>query len=215
MIDHAEFQELAERIVEVKRSLGLIFHGRPQAQIEMRGVLKIVGKEWFEKEYIQWENLPAAMGTLAKCAPDTSTDPSTIRLALYLAQPTIITGRHITFLSLRKDGFGADIEYISSWWLSWFEKYEFTLVMASPNRVTVKGKEEFSMNSIRDNVARLRRLNKAAAKIPEAVLGGTDTEYIKKLREAENPKLGTSLGIILDWVSGSCEGETCSIVYIF
>ena len=52
MIDHAEFQELAERIVEDKRSLGVIFHGRPQAQIEMRCGLKIVEKEWFEKIYM-------------------------------------------------------------------------------------------------------------------------------------------------------------------
>ena len=52
MIDHAEFQELAERIVEDKRSLGVIFHGRPQAQIEMRGVLKMVEKEWFERLYM-------------------------------------------------------------------------------------------------------------------------------------------------------------------
>ena len=52
MIDHAEVQKLAERIVEDERSLGVIFHGRPQAQIEMRGASKIVEKEWFEKLYM-------------------------------------------------------------------------------------------------------------------------------------------------------------------
>lgn len=52
MINHAEFQELAERIVEDERSLGVIFHGRPQAQIPMRCVLNTVEKEWFEKLYM-------------------------------------------------------------------------------------------------------------------------------------------------------------------
>ena len=51
MINHAEFQESAERLVEDKRSLGVIFRGRPQAQVEMRCVIKIVEKEWFNKLY--------------------------------------------------------------------------------------------------------------------------------------------------------------------
>ena len=52
MIHHSEFAELAERLIEDKRSLGVIFRGQPQAQIEMRGVMKIVEKEWFDTLYI-------------------------------------------------------------------------------------------------------------------------------------------------------------------
>lgn len=47
-ISEGRFQELAERLLEDKRSLGVIFRGRPQAQIEMRQVIRIVEKEWFE-----------------------------------------------------------------------------------------------------------------------------------------------------------------------
>ena len=36
MIHHGDFQILAERIMEDKRSLEVIFRGRPPAQIEMR-----------------------------------------------------------------------------------------------------------------------------------------------------------------------------------
>ena len=52
MIQHGEFQELAERIVEDKRALEIIYRGRPHDQIEMRGVIKIVEKEWFETVFV-------------------------------------------------------------------------------------------------------------------------------------------------------------------
>ena len=52
MIHHAEFPELAERLIEDQRSLGVIFRGNPQAQMEMRAVMKIVEKEWFDALYI-------------------------------------------------------------------------------------------------------------------------------------------------------------------
>lgn len=51
-INQGEFQELAERLVEDKRSLGVIFRGRPQAQVEMRRVIRIVEEEWFESLYV-------------------------------------------------------------------------------------------------------------------------------------------------------------------
>ena len=47
MIINGDFQYLAERIMEDKASLGVIFQGKPHAQIEMRRVIKIVEKEWF------------------------------------------------------------------------------------------------------------------------------------------------------------------------
>ncbi len=51
-ISEGRFQELAERLVEDKRSLGVIFRGRPQAQMEMRQVIRIVEKEWFDSLYL-------------------------------------------------------------------------------------------------------------------------------------------------------------------
>ena len=47
MIHHGAFQSLAERILQDQKSLELIFRGRPQSQIEMRAVIKIVEREWF------------------------------------------------------------------------------------------------------------------------------------------------------------------------
>lgn len=88
------------------------------------------------REHIQWENLPAATGANGLCAPDISANPNilrpttTIRLALFLAQPTVVTGRHITLLVLGKDAFGVEIETIYRWWATWCNRYEFTLVIA-------------------------------------------------------------------------------------
>lgn len=47
MIDNCDFQELAERIVEDRRALEVIFRGRPNNQIDMRSVIKEVEREWF------------------------------------------------------------------------------------------------------------------------------------------------------------------------
>ena len=47
MIEHGDFQQLAERIMEDKRALGYIYRGRPSAQIEMRKMIKFIEKEWF------------------------------------------------------------------------------------------------------------------------------------------------------------------------
>ena len=52
MIHHGDFQILAERLMEDKRSLRVIFGGRPSDQIEMRKVIKIVEKEWFDSVWI-------------------------------------------------------------------------------------------------------------------------------------------------------------------
>ena len=52
MIEQGEFQELAERIVEDKRALEIIYRGRPHDQIEMRGVIKIVEKRWFDALFV-------------------------------------------------------------------------------------------------------------------------------------------------------------------
>ena len=52
MIDSGHFQELAERLVEDKKALGVIFQGKPQDQIQMRAVIKTIEKEWFEKIYM-------------------------------------------------------------------------------------------------------------------------------------------------------------------
>ena len=52
MIQNGEFQELAERIVVDKRALEIIYRGRPHDQIEMRGIIKIVEKEWFETMFV-------------------------------------------------------------------------------------------------------------------------------------------------------------------
>lgn len=49
MIHHGDFQILAERLLEDKRSLEVIFRGRPTEQIEIRKVIKIVENEWFKK----------------------------------------------------------------------------------------------------------------------------------------------------------------------
>ena len=52
MINHGDFQILAERIMEDKNSLKAIFRGRPSEQIEMRTIIKIVENEWFDKVYV-------------------------------------------------------------------------------------------------------------------------------------------------------------------
>ena len=52
MINHCDFGELAERIIEDLRSLEVIFQGKPQAQIEMRSIIKIVEREWFDAVWI-------------------------------------------------------------------------------------------------------------------------------------------------------------------
>ena len=52
MIQYGDFQQLAERLMEDKRSLELIFQGRPTEHIEMRKVIKIVEKEWFRSLWI-------------------------------------------------------------------------------------------------------------------------------------------------------------------
>ena len=52
MIQQGEFQELAERIMEDKRALEIIYRGRAHDQIEMRGVIKIVEKEWFDTLFV-------------------------------------------------------------------------------------------------------------------------------------------------------------------
>ena len=52
LINHAEFAELAEKLVEDKRALGEIYRGNPRAQIEMRSVLKIIENEWFDSIWI-------------------------------------------------------------------------------------------------------------------------------------------------------------------
>ena len=53
MIDLGYFQELAERLVEDKKALGVIFQGKPHDQIQMRGVIKTIEKEWFEKIWVE------------------------------------------------------------------------------------------------------------------------------------------------------------------
>lgn len=53
MIHHGDFQDLAEMLMQDKRSLGMIFRGKPHTQREMRRVIQIVEKEWFDKVYIQ------------------------------------------------------------------------------------------------------------------------------------------------------------------
>ena len=53
MIQLGHFQELAERLVEDKKALGVIFQGKPQDQIQMRAVIKTIEKEWFEKVYLE------------------------------------------------------------------------------------------------------------------------------------------------------------------
>ena len=52
MIQNGEFQELAERIVIDKRAPEIIYRGRPHDQIEMRGMIKIVEKEWFDTLFV-------------------------------------------------------------------------------------------------------------------------------------------------------------------
>ena len=52
MIELGHFQELAERLVEDKKALGVIFQGKPQDQIQMRTVIKTIEKEWFEVIYV-------------------------------------------------------------------------------------------------------------------------------------------------------------------
>ena len=48
MMNYGEFQKLAASLVHDKKALGIIFQGRPQEQVEMRHIIKIVEKEWFE-----------------------------------------------------------------------------------------------------------------------------------------------------------------------
>ena len=47
MAQNGDSQELAERIMEDKRALDVIFRDRPHTQIEMRGLIKTVEREWF------------------------------------------------------------------------------------------------------------------------------------------------------------------------
>lgn len=49
MAQNGDFQELAERIMEDKRALDVIFRDRPHAQIEMRGLIKTAEREWFSR----------------------------------------------------------------------------------------------------------------------------------------------------------------------
>lgn len=49
MAQNGDFQELAERIMEDKRALDVIFRDRPHAQIEIRGLIKTVEREWFSR----------------------------------------------------------------------------------------------------------------------------------------------------------------------
>ena len=49
MIEGGDFQALAERIMEDKRSLEVIFRYRPHEQMEMRALIKIVEREWFSR----------------------------------------------------------------------------------------------------------------------------------------------------------------------
>ncbi|KAL6713721.1 hypothetical protein ACLMJK_008213 [Lecanora helva] len=52
MAEKGNFQELGEQILEDLRSLELIFRERPQDQIDMRRVIKIVEREWFRRLWI-------------------------------------------------------------------------------------------------------------------------------------------------------------------
>ena len=53
MIAQGYLQELAERIIEDLRSLDTIFRDRPQEQIEMRRLVKVVEKEWFVRVWAE------------------------------------------------------------------------------------------------------------------------------------------------------------------
>ncbi|KAL6714798.1 hypothetical protein ACLMJK_007058 [Lecanora helva] len=69
MVERGSVATLAERILEDLRSLDAIFVGRPKEQIQMRKVIKIVEREWFEKLYYEeneWGKRPAWVPT-AKC----------------------------------------------------------------------------------------------------------------------------------------------------
>ena len=52
LINHAGFQELAERLVEDEKSTGVLFQGGPQTQVKTHCVIKIVAKEWLDNLYI-------------------------------------------------------------------------------------------------------------------------------------------------------------------
>ena len=52
LIHHGDFPELAQLIMDDKRSLDVIFRGRPHEQIELRKLIKIVEKEWFDQLWI-------------------------------------------------------------------------------------------------------------------------------------------------------------------
>lgn len=47
-----DFRELAERIMEDKRALDVIFRNRPHAPKEMRGLIKMVEREWFSRIWV-------------------------------------------------------------------------------------------------------------------------------------------------------------------
>ena len=47
MIQHGDFALLTERIIEDKGSLKIIFRERPSEQIEIRKIIKIVERKWY------------------------------------------------------------------------------------------------------------------------------------------------------------------------
>ena len=47
-----DYPDVAERIFEDKRSLEVTFRGRPKCQIEIRSIIKIVEREWFNGIWI-------------------------------------------------------------------------------------------------------------------------------------------------------------------
>lgn len=49
MVQNGDFQELAERVMEDKKALDVIFRDRPHAPKEMRGLIKMVKREWFSR----------------------------------------------------------------------------------------------------------------------------------------------------------------------
>ena len=53
MIQHGDFALLAERIMEDKGSLKMIFRERPSEQIEMWKIIKIVEREWYDAVWIE------------------------------------------------------------------------------------------------------------------------------------------------------------------
>ena len=53
LAENGDFQALAEKILEDKKALDVIFQGRPHEQIQMRSIIKIVEREWF---YRIWDD---------------------------------------------------------------------------------------------------------------------------------------------------------------